>query len=1265
MSIKEIFVGRSGEIVKLKMFENDTDVTFTERVAWEFSTLPSFLYLSQPFSYNMTSSIQVHLIEDHIDQNFTEFFTNVKGRYNISDRDIALYWLSRNEDVLLDQFKIISLSEEFKTNGIEISLDDQRDIERILEDIKSFTEKKEDAIAENRKKSKIFTDFWSQIHSNIPLPYFQFRKQKSTLFMKTNIKQDDISINTIFSNLVCNSEMVIFSLKKLSDNGDNGDNGGYNDNNNEDEKYEEKDEEDDGEEDDGEEDDGEEDDGEDEEDMMYNENSETEKTTIYKVFRKIPTYKAFPLLIDEIKNYETDHVIFGYMYDGIEDARQAPFQQYSPLSLFFWEGSLYININIDYEKSGSQTNQAYEDLLCQRILNSIANMKVTKNETTYKDIIGVTFLPEISFKTILLSDMIMNDPIFSYFMAVKEFEHSSKKTAGLYTQFFLQGDETGTCSITSKFVTEDDQEIKGLDMTDGTSFIRLRLKSSSQTNIDKFLSIFSKIIGLYRGKEPFIDKEYQGYGVSTDDKFVKVDIREKKTLWDFEPKIFLKGYARSSGIYPRIVEEKEASEIPDSQKMFFPRIPIEGTTQRWYSCDHHESHPYIGVKINNSENKDKVQFLPSCFIADQKKSINMKDYLSGKTIVKKEHIQQIIITTDKFVQNDALGNLPKSLDELLLSLEKEHVIKKHDYFRRGVQEKNHHMSFLECVLKATEKEYRINDELNRLIEHPNMSVASQENPGDTVDEIKEKLLLVRDQNDYMDPRRWIRLCEEVYQFKIILFSRGADDIDPVLTFPYHDFVYLSNQTKRSIIFIYEHYGAERTKKDKFPRCELIVSCEKNEVVPVNCSDVTNLDNFFLHTRTHIEEYQQNQLYQYFYNQNHRHITRIQEFNLPERITKNIIAQAVDSHGKTRAILLKNENDEKNIICLTPPLPPFFTRAFSDDELIEIYRPHHNDDIKQFLTDLPIHSISKKSTKKIDEIHIEINKGIFTIKTDIDVIDVTPMYNMVKNVPTKYPSYSNSSQLQRYFFRKKLAFVMVEYFIYFFSYWCSQNRIKTDKIRSVETMKAFMENVVVDSKNLYIPPTSPSISIDILESNGFLRSQSKFIVDHEETRKRLLYTLLIRFQTKGIKYIEEYYTKKEIDDFYSDISMYCLNEKDTIVIDQLSVLADIDRNVYSALQSQSAKYFMQHNAISTDPVLLIAEKDRKDAKKVSYDWNKNGRIDGDGKDKVSINDSVYVYNSQVDVRNVDDQKNEKNEKEPNAETLVYKKNGTHYMALARL
>jgi cellulose biosynthesis protein BcsQ len=274
--------------------------------------------------------------------------------------------------------------------------------------------------------------------------------------------------------------------------------------------------------------------------------------------------------------------------------------------------------------------------------------------------------------------MIMNDPIFSYFMAVKEFEHSSKKTAGLYTQFFLQGGETGTCSITSKFVTEDDQETKGVDMEDGTPFIRLRLKSSSQANIEDFLRIFSKLIGLYRKKEPFIDEEYKEYGVSTDDEFRKVDLKEKKTLWDFEPKIFLKGYARHSGKYPRIVEEKEASDIPNEKKMLFPRIPIEGTTkpQRWYSCDHHSpSHPYIGLKINNSANKDKVPVLPSCFIADQTNSSMMKDYLSGKTISKKEHIQQIIITTDKFVQNDALGNLPKSLDELLLSLEKENVIK--------------------------------------------------------------------------------------------------------------------------------------------------------------------------------------------------------------------------------------------------------------------------------------------------------------------------------------------------------------------------------------------------------------------------------------------------------------------------------------------------------------------------------------------------------------------------------------------------------------
>ena len=238
--------------------------------------------------------------------------------------------------------------------------------------------------------------------------------------------------------------------------------------------------------------------------------------------------------------------------------------------------------------------------------------------------------------------------------------------------------------------------------------------------------------------------------------------------------------------------------------------------------------------------------------------------------------------------------------------------------------------------------------------------------------------------------------------------------------------------------------------------------------------------------------------------------------------------------------------------------------------------------------------------------------------------------------------------------KRLSILMIEYFIYYFS--CIMNK----KI-SIESIKTFINDNVKIAKTEYKISNTPLLSIDILKRNGFIKG-TRFMVDHPETLKRLIYCLWLRIKN-NYDSVKTYYSLSEIYNFYNDIKYYT-TDKTNIVVKDLDDFQKIDHSIYDKIQIGKDKMFLSNEKINqNNPILLQETQDIKEAQVLSANWVRYGRLDLDLKYVPTPNEKIYLYQSKDNVNVINKIKNKTSLP---TEVLKYKKNGEiHYLAVAEL
>lgn len=1199
-------------------FDIDTDETIRQRIATIVKTIPQWIWISDDDEKRVyILKNQVMNSMDSADKTFNGFVqTNFNGQISnnpykdITPTDIAKYWLSlQKEERIMNPANdrvLVQIVMDFEKHGIDmifkdgvIVKDPYAVIERFYRDErKRYTADISKLVKANAEISSLFLKYQTTMSSLPSMKYFDFQQKEVSLVIETNVKEKEKSLSTIFANIVCDKRAPLFA---------------YHD--------------------------------------------------VYKVVDDLPF--LFPLIsTDQDKHgnllppsestwsLKSSDIIRGYISHGDDEDDEDDKSNYSDCYLYFQSNGgadkiLMIMLVLSFKATVEK--EAKKRMIVNRLHSSMRYLFDPEQFRNFpqseEGIVGVAIFPQISFDNIILSHMIMNDGMFSTIMSVDESEQASKVRDGLYLHFFIEKFE-GTCIITSKIKERDDQELKFIketDLPEKSPFIRVRitLKIKNIDVINKFLTILSKLLSYYRNQEGSIRKIYSSYGIDTRNPppTVKPKVPPKKSskksranegsldLRKRFPDIFPSNY---SSVCDNNREIKWLSEKPDGteyeQWMKFPK-----NTENYFSCGHNKDYPYVGVQINTLSNRDRLTYLPCCFKLPQlsKEKSNLPYYLEDK-LPPPGHVQQRTLLTNKFASSDGDAELPDEISFLF------RVIRRQDdgskFLRMGVHDTP--FSFLECVLKATprgddEEPYNLNQEYEKLIKYDKLCVASQENPGKTVNDMRRMLR----EKGYMDPRRWIRLLEVVYDVKIIIFSKHPKTGHVSIQLPHHDKIYLRwDDPSKSIICVYEHYGNDHDK----PRCELIIEKNKEKTY-----------HSFIRKRLNIDTFYNDMLDQWYYTKDLEdkddrkddgHVSTITSFNfsgLPF-ITKND-KQAIDAYGKTRAILINN-----SFVILTSPLPSFTLPAMSDDNNYDIYQSynHKDRDIQQFLSKYKPSAITVNANDQIVEIHFSFSTITLTIKTK----PFDAGNNGIKKIFVPlYPS-SNQNSIINNIDKSRLASIMIEYFIYFFSVYCKREGLTSEQVEA--NKKRVMKNysidcIVVDTEVVYSIPHTSIVSIEVMKATGFMSDDNKFVCDSKESRKRLLYTLythlLNQFQT-----VMSYVDQSEIHHFYSSVADYVIHNDQTLTINDLDILQLVNGEVHNTLQLESDTFFMKNDMISSTPVQVTKASNRNDA---VIKGMRKGCPDIDNEEECPVRYVLYQSKNEVDVHGRVD--------ETNADVLVYK------------
>ena len=780
---------------------------------------------------------------------------------------------------------------------------------------------------------------------------------------------------------------------------------------------------------------------------------------------------------------------------------------------------------------------SYDDII-DKIKSINLNLDLSEPDTvglngsfSYNNIINQMKKP---YNKYVLSDLIMNDEIFSNYMTLSELEKTQKK------RFFVY------------FHDEDNKISSEFSLVDKHLKISV-IKCKNLKNIVKFQEILSRLLVIYSKNYDSIIEYYVPYVDLT--KYESTEVT--KQIKNRAPAIFFSSEANctNNGKPTLIKSEEEYNDALDNDKqiMLFPKklskkdydniiknneIPLnflidhENENKKIYRfvCND-EKHKYPGVKI--SKNNSDVPLFPCCYETDQTNKKSKLKYLPYFDIINKTNkhkfnyeenvdvegevegeVEGVVEEQKKknlklkkikkgngILSNGDYGNLPTELNTFFSEID---TNTKHSYVRKGVEKGIN--SFIQCIVECIEEEEikyinLLEDEEDRnkrylrtdyqdvryeLLQF--LPVCKQECYIENIDEI------IRNNSEYFDPIKFIRLLEYKYDVNIFIFHRDRESTKETMILPNHQNQYYKFLNKKKCIFIYEHYGTSRAaSKEKIPQCEIIMRIDETDdknyeyMFDFSSDIVTNILNIYNHLDNII------------YYEDKERIFR--EKNTGEIFLKNnrVISQVVDIFGKTRVIII--EIDHKKYAINIVPIPPL---------------------------NVPIINIEESRQYNLSETHNYDNRiGIMNIEYIKNTITGTMgEFNV-------YMEYKEDHKIKEYNKMKKISRCIVNHFIWLYSTYVNEmvdpdNRTYDDLTNDDFSEFIDMEYIEID----------PSFNYEIIrnelskENDGIFRDE-KLIIKSEETLNRLKYVLKHKI-VREFGNVIEYHTKTNMSDYYMDI-----------------------------------------------------------------------------------------------------------------------------------
>ena len=837
----------------------------------------------------------------------------------------------------------------------------------------------------------------------------------------------------------------------------------------------------------------------------------------------------------------------------------------------------------------------------------------------------------------VLGDLVLNDPIFSQYLAIDEHEAATKKKRGsTYVHFFGGSPEENVKANITVYQTRDkDDAHRKYEYGIGTFYLNVLISDvKSEEALNNFTFIFAKLLALYYQKAPQVIAFYQNLlepQMFPPEFQRRADpVKGKKKgipLSRQAPEVFVAGYPTKCTHQPRLITEEEANLAREQglDVMVYPKTNNEGFPQRWYLCDQQDAYPFPGLRTNDLSNKDIVPFLPCCFKTKQdwgptgkagKSTKIYGHYFYDMPLTDRGAAPQQLLVRDVFTGPSEYGELPSGLQELL-----DLVTYRKDwrFVRSGVFDTP--SSFLECILEALQSRKDIqqllayssekttkanedvknapnkelllkakaqlqnamNEERTQLLTRLRKQLATEPNAASCSQEMydysdTEILNAIEDTDKYFDPRLFANLVEKKFKCNVILFSRVIPSSGDTYQGGFNTNMTLPRHTR----------GYYKTKEE-VPTIliyERVGRGREQREYP-RCELITYWkENTQLIVNSHLHSSQISRELGYLYDKLRE--SYVLNCPIPENIiplTKlssigvELVAQEIDSYGKCRALLFHYEG-EQGVLLITP-VQPFLLRRSQN----EVSPRLSHDTAKKLLRELGIEPTKISLTNN----NVTAYSGVigntkfslpFSSSEDLiphsgDPSEVEGDIIARDQVQSRLASYARDKRIARY---------MVEYARWLYSRYLDSENIE-DSINSLQT---FVEKHLETDENARYGPVAKTFSIN----SGITRDGILYIKS-EEAKKRLIYTLRL-FAMYHPSELKEYHRRTSINNYYLNVADFTRHRSQVILQGNDAVTKwirerDHDFSVHSEVvvgKDTSTPYFFKNKLVEAGNMCLL-------------------------------------------------------------------------------
>lgn len=847
-----------------------------------------------------------------------------------------------------------------------------------------------------------------------------------------------------------------------------------------------------------------------------------------------------------------------------------------------------------YIVSDNKTGYVTKDILVDRmtaLLSGTGSFSI--GEYTERNVKGIYYIPKHDINHSIFTDLIMNHPLFNTFMSVDESEKATKRKEGTYVH--VDEDEIGHMSvnITDQLSFKGSQDLKGFNVSSvfgyNEPYVRVRISSAHNLSaIRKFQQLYSKLMILYDNEFQALFDYYVFFIPAFGDiqkKQLKTDVKQLK-LKDIEPEIFVKGYPPKCPFQPTIIEDDDVNEtlLNGQDVMTFPKQDtIPGVISRNYICNHTDA-IYPGLRKNPLGNKEKIPFLPCCYVKDPKQkegSVYRHYYFDERLADKIDVNQPAKITTNKFVNRDTFGELPSTIKDILTIIQADDTF---EFVRKGVNDSKH--SFIECVMEGM---YQYTDVLNtserdafvlskRKETRMHASVCKQEMYDFTIDEIKK---MITNPSVYFDPELFVHLMEIVFKCNIYVF-RKEGLVTQLLT-PRHLQSYYKTENAYKTVLIYEHTGSI-SDHAKYPRCELIVKLNKNtDETAYHFDNDSAISKGILNTFTQL-------------NTSYALTQDISMSVFPLDISRYFSHQSFDSYGKCRLLSFSYDNEEGTI--MTEPLQPVMLPELSTFKLKEISKQTAIRLLSEWNVQNVHQYISEQNNLK------EISGSIGTVTIYIPIASGTRLSGIPYYYTKRSYIQTNTSEMEAYTFSKKMARYLTEYMLWLFSAYIHDQNNDT----RLQSIKEFVNTYTQVIPSFEYGAVDKRFSLD----SGVMK-ENKLILTSDEMLKRLVFVLRNTIHNNK-QVVIDYHKHTTIQRFYEDISDFDTYKEQVLLKGTGSIIKWIYEykpkyELFHSVQLDTHMYFLKNELIMNGNIILVKHANNlKDAIRTSITWVRRGYND---------------------------------------------------------